>query len=408
MKIAVLHPSYEGSSSPFKDLEPDCDPARYLPEHECTNFRIAKATAVRDVAAIARQGFELAINLCDGAWDEDRAGIEVVQALERIGMAFTGAGSAFYDPSRESMKMACHSVGVAFPAYWIVRGRPNLEDAVEDAAAALRFPLLVKHPHGYSSVGLTPGSRVSNAEELRAQAETIVAEHGSALVEEFIEGREFTVLVAEARDARELAWALAPVEFLFPEGESFKHFDLKWKDYDRMTTRAVTEEPLASRLREAAALTFAALNGTGYGRCDMRMDAAGNIFVLEINPYCGVFYPEGAYGSADFILAADPAGNRGFLEHLIRCALRRRDRERRAWELRYRRKQGFGMVAARRLRAGEVVERYEERAHMLVSRHHCGTTLGGLEAAMVRALRVANYRRIARNVERQSRRLAPD
>jgi hypothetical protein len=86
-----------------------------LPEHECTNFRIGKATAVRDVAAIARQGFDLAINLCAGAWDEDQAGIEVVQALERTGMAFTGTGSALYDPSRESIKMACHSAGVPFP-----------------------------------------------------------------------------------------------------------------------------------------------------------------------------------------------------------------------------------------------------------------------------------------------------
>jgi hypothetical protein len=33
-----------------------------LPEHERTNFRIGEATAVRD-AAIARQGFDSAINL---------------------------------------------------------------------------------------------------------------------------------------------------------------------------------------------------------------------------------------------------------------------------------------------------------------------------------------------------------
>jgi D-alanine-D-alanine ligase len=366
MKIAILHPSYEGSFSPFKELEPDCDPARYLPEHDCVNFRLAKATAARDVAAIARQGFDVAVNLCDGALEEDRAGLEVVQALERAGVAFTGAGSAFYDPSRESMKMACHSVGVDFPAYWMVRELADLEDAL----AALRFPMFVKHPLGYSSVGLTPASRVTNPDQLWQQAQAILAEYGAALVEEFIEGREFTVLVAEARDQREAAWALQPVEFLFPPGESFKHFNLKWKDYERMSTRAVTCEPLAGRLREASALAFAALNGSGYARCDLRMDAAGNIFLLEINPYCGVFYPEGAFGSADFILAADPAGHRGFLEHLIARAFRRRARHRKRWELRFRRGHGFGMYAARRFLAGEVVERYEERPAVLVSREY--------------------------------------
>ena len=374
MKLAVLHPSYEGSSSPFKELESQCDPARYLPEHQWTNQYLVKATAARQVAEIARMGFDAVVNLCDGAWDEDRAGLEVVQALERLHVAFTGAASDFYDPSREAMKMACHSAGVAFPAYITARAPAD----VDRALACLRFPMIVKHPHGYSSIGMTAESRVTTPGQLARQVERTIAEYGAALVEEFIEGREFTVLVAEPRHDREEAWALQPVEFLFPEGESFKHFDLKWKDYDRMRTRLVTEEPLAGRLCEAAALTFSALNGSGYGRCDLRMDASGVIHLLEINPYCGVFYPDGQFGSADFILAGDPAGHRGFLEHLLACAIRRRDRARPCWELRYRHPQGFGLYAARPLQAGEMVERYEERPHVLVSAAHVDRHWRGL------------------------------
>ena len=64
----------------------------------------------------------LAINLCDGAWDEDtRRASKLVQTLERLNMAFTGAGSVFYDPTREAMKMACHAAGVKFPAYVMAR-----------------------------------------------------------------------------------------------------------------------------------------------------------------------------------------------------------------------------------------------------------------------------------------------
>ena len=43
---------------------------------------------------------------------------------------------------------------------------------------------------------------------------------------------------------------------------------------------------------------------------------------------------------------------------------------RRRWELRYQRSRGFGLFAACPLRAGEIVERYEEKAHVLVSRRH--------------------------------------
>lgn len=374
MRIAVLHPSYEGSSAPFSQLDPPCDPSPYLPDHDCAHFHIRKATAVRQVIEVARQDFDVAINLCDGAWDQDTAGIEVVQALEKMNVAFTGAGSTFYDPSREAMKMACHSAGVSFPAYVMARRLSDANRAIRD----LRFPLLVKHPQGYASAGLLPASRVTTDAALYREVERTIALYGAALIEEFIEGREFTVLVAEPRHADEIAWALDPVEFLFPPGESFKHFDLKWKDYDSMQTRSVADPALSRRLREISALTFTALNGSGYGRCDIRMDHAGTLYLLEINPNCGVFYPEGEYGSADFILANDPAGHRGFLNHLLACAIRRRESARRAWELQFKPGRGFGMFAARPICHGETIERYEERPQPIVSRAYAARHYHGL------------------------------
>jgi hypothetical protein len=61
--------------------------------------KLHKATAVQQLGALRHEDFDVFVNLCDGAWDEDRAGIEVVQTLERFNLAFTGAGSAFYEAS---------------------------------------------------------------------------------------------------------------------------------------------------------------------------------------------------------------------------------------------------------------------------------------------------------------------
>ncbi len=133
MKIAILHPSYEGSNAPFKELDPLCDPSRHLPGPSYSNFDIRKAIAVKQVIEIAQQGFDVAINLCDGAWDEDRPGIEVVQALEKLNVAFTGAGSAFYDPSREAMKMAAYSAGVNVPAYVQAKSIADVDQAIDFA-----------------------------------------------------------------------------------------------------------------------------------------------------------------------------------------------------------------------------------------------------------------------------------
>ena len=364
MRIALLHPSNSDSLSPFKDFDPPRVPDHYLPDHDYERFQIRKSSAVRQISEIARMGFDAAVNLCDGAWDEDRPGIEVVQALERFGMAFTGAESAFYDPSRQAMKMACHSVGVKFPAYVIAQ---RLDDTQK--ARHLRYPLIVKHPHSYSSVGLTRQSRVTSDGELTRETDRMVDAYGAALIEEFIDGREFTALVTEPRDDSEEAWVFDPIEFVFPDGQSFKHFDLKWKDFGGMRTRTVTDPSLARRLRQTAALTFAALGGSGFGRCDLRMDAAGDIYLLEINPNCAVFYPEGQHGSADIVLANRTAGHRDFLEHLLKCAIRRRERTTKRWELRFVHGRGFGMFAVCAIGPGRHVERYEARPHVLVSRH---------------------------------------
>ena len=54
--------------------------------------------AAQQVIQVHRQRFDVVINLCDGAWHGDTAGIDVVQALERLNMAFTGSGSAKTTP----------------------------------------------------------------------------------------------------------------------------------------------------------------------------------------------------------------------------------------------------------------------------------------------------------------------
>lgn len=366
MRIATLLSSYEGSQAPFAALDSEFDPSRYAPEHQWTVLRLRKATAVAQITEAARGGFDVFLNLCDGAWDEDRAGIEVVMALERLGLPFTGAGSRFYDPSRTAMKMAAHSVGVGVPPFVVTH---NVSD-VPKVMARLRFPMLVKHPQGYSSVGLTPASLVRDVDALARQISQMVADYGSALVEEFIEGREFTVLVADPGSGESGPRVYTPVECVFPPGETFKHFDLKWRDFNQMRTEVVADGALNGALREAAARVYEAIGGSGYGRCDFRVDARGDIQFLEINPNCSLFYPDGQFGSGDLVLANDPGGHRGFVRHILECAERRRLAAQPSWRVEYGSASGFGIVASRALAAGDVAVRYEEQPQRLVSRAH--------------------------------------
>lgn len=370
MRIAVLNPSYEGSDSAFTGHDPVCDPSRWVAEHTFERFAIRKATAARQVHELSKRGYDAFVNLCDGAWDEDRAGIEVVHALERFGCAFTGATSSFYEPSRETMKRVCHYWGLRTPEGVFVDGEAD----VEVAARELKFPLIVKHRDSYGSVGMTKDSRVETPEQLREQVRRMLGTYGGALVEEFVAGREFTVLVAENPDDPARPLTFQPVECRFPPGETFKHFDLKWVDFAGMSWVPVADEALCGRLREASATLFTGLGGTGYGRCDIRMDADGELFLLEINPNCGIFYPPESWGSADFILSNDPMGHAGFVRHALDVAIRRQRARERVWEIRRLPGKGYGMYARRAISTGEVVDRWEERPHVLASKGHVERT----------------------------------
>lgn len=341
------------------------DPRPYLPSAQWTRVELEKTTAVRSILELTREGHDLFFNLCDGGWDSPAPGIEVVQALERLDVPFTGADSTFYDPSRPAMKRVCAAWGIDSPAHVMASD----EEGIERAADTLRFPLIVKHPASYSSIGMTRHSRVETPAELREQARSTIRLRGAALIEEFIEGGEATVLVAENPEDPASPVTYTPIVYRFPEGESFKHYDLKWHDHHGLGTAPVDDPGLGDALREASARLFTGLRGVGYGRCDLRIDRDGRPFMLEINPNCGIYYPESDPGSADLCLLNDTEGHAGFTRRIVDAAFRRQRDRRRGWEV-LPTDDGYGVFATRRHEPGEPVIRFEEQPHVLVTRSH--------------------------------------
>ncbi len=321
MRICLLTTQHL-DADPFPADDWPCDPRPYLPEASWHLETLRYRSAVEQVTRQLARGHDLFFNLCDGAADQKIPGIEVVHTLEAAGVPFVGATSAFYEPSREAMKRACRDVGIATPRYVFAH-----DDAdVERAAESLRFPLFVKHHSSYASVDLSRASRVRSPAGLRRQARKIMSRHGTALIEEYVDGIECTVLVAESPDDPRHPTTYQPIQYAFPPGEHFKHANLKWVSYDRMHARPVTDHVLDRRLRDTSARFFVALDGASFGRCDLRVDASGAPHMLEINPNCGVYYPPADAGSADLCLLNDPAGHVGFTRQLVAAAFQRHAR----------------------------------------------------------------------------------
>ena len=317
MYICVL------SSMPDDPNDTPYDPSPYMNGFKWKHHRVDPIEVEKQMRDLIYEGVDVFVNLCDGTPDDALSGIGLVQLMENYGLAFTGAGSEFFDPSRQEMKVYAEKAKVPSPK-WIIIDR--VED-VKRAVRKLRFPVLVKPPHGYASIGITRDSRCETIEQLEEQVELEIEEFGRALIEEFVEGREFTCLVAENPEDPKNPITFKPVEFIFPEGETFKHYDMKWVDYEQMSVKIVEDEHVEKVIRDQTARLFKTMNGSGYARCDYRMDADGTIHMLEINPNCGIFYGPHEPGSADFSLLNDPVYDHNkFLHLIIRSAQKRQAR----------------------------------------------------------------------------------
>ena len=311
-------------AKPFAEDDWPCDPRPFMPEatwHVAT--LLDNRTSVAAVEGLIESGrFDLFFNLCDGAADQEIPGIEVVRTLEKHRVPFVGAVSACYEPSRLHLKRVCRRLGIATPRSAITR----TEADIERAAKGLRFPLFVKHHNSYASIDLSRRSKVCSPSGLRIQARKMIARHGGALVEEYIDGLECTALVAEnpADPGRPIVYT--PIQYRFPEGEHFKHEDLKWVDYAGLQAEPVRDRVLAARIRDECGRLFVALGAASFARFDLRVDREGTPFTLEINANCGIYFPPDDYGGADLCLAHDPAGHARFTRTLVEAAFARHRR----------------------------------------------------------------------------------
>jgi D-alanine-D-alanine ligase len=318
MRVCVLADEAFGNYSP----------AIHLKNHEWKmyNVKLPAYEFIRDIAM--RESYDVYLNLCDGAEDEiGRPGMDVVQALEALNLPFTGADSGFYAPTREGMQALADRKNIGFARGIEVRAGENVVARVTEAG--FRYPMIVKHHDSYASAGMTRDNRVENAKQLRAQFEKMSVQYGSARIEEFIQGREFTCLVADNPENLDDPYVYQPVEIIFQEGETFKHWAMKFDSEASadMDLQFVTEAGLARRIKNMVKKMFLAMGGTGYGRADIRMDAEGNLYMLEMNPNPSVLNMEDDFTSGDYMMQEDAAGTEGFLDRIFRSAVLR-------WEMR--------------------------------------------------------------------------
>ena len=364
MKVCVLQPDYSTTGVDYKSYDPPRDLAPLLPNDTVDTVFLNKLTTYRQLKELGKKGYDIFVNLCEGYLEWEVPSIDVIHSFELLNLPHTGPSSKLYDPTKELMKYVAYCEGVPTPQFVLI-------ESVEDVALAVKhlsFPLFVKPAKAGDSLGVDEHSLVHNKEELLQKVNEILEEFGPLLVEEYIAGREFTVLVAANGDAANTCTVFKPVEYLFPEGREFKTYALKTSELHPDCNVPCKDKKLENKLRKAAERIFRGFGGVGYARLDFRVNEKGKLFFLEINFTCSVFYKDGYEGSADFILKFDGIGQAGFLQHMIREGIARHARKQKKFKVRGNSIAGYGIYATQSIAAGEVVFEGEGRSQRLATR----------------------------------------
>jgi len=246
-------------------------------------------------------------NLCDGDETNGVPGLSVVRYLNEIGACYTGADANFFDLTTSKITMKHCFAEFAIPtAPWSI---VSDDASVDGVFARCGSPLIVKPAVSAGSMGITVKSVVTSESELREQLAILRDGYrgwdltrGGVLAERFVSGREFTSFVVGSADTPSSRMVYPAVERVFnrtlPATEQFLSFDRLWEIYERETPLANDEylweyaaapAELQTRIAEISWAAYVSVGGRGYGRVDLRMDAAtGELFVLEVNAQCGL------------------------------------------------------------------------------------------------------------------------
>ncbi|HSD68803.1 MAG TPA: hypothetical protein VLB07_04580 [Woeseiaceae bacterium] len=232
--------------------------------------------------AIRRHGPACVFNLVESLGGDGRL-IHLFPAVLSVArIAYTGADAdSIYVSSHKLLaKKLMQAHDIPTPAYF-TRG-----DTLHDSNNAW----IVKSLWEHASFGMDDGCVVRGSEEARNRMAASEARYGGDwFAERFVDGREYNISVLE-QDGQPYILPIAEMTFVdYPMGKPrIVGYAAKWDENApeyRTTCRAFPTLSDAERdcLRDIVQRCWKAFGLRGYARIDLRLDAAGVPWVLEIN-----------------------------------------------------------------------------------------------------------------------------
>lgn len=177
-------------------------------------------------------------------------------------------------------KEVCNALVRSFDIVNVAKNTSVFKDEkldLDKISETINFPLFVKPSEGGSSIGM---SKVSCKEDLLPAIEKAFDVHHKVLIEEFIEGREFSCGVMQVGEKEIIAF---PMTEIVSQTEFFD-YDAKYNGLSNEITPAQVSEELMLRVQETTKKLYKRLNCSGVCRIDfIYREKDDKLFFLEVN-----------------------------------------------------------------------------------------------------------------------------
>ena len=240
--------------------------------------RIGNARALLD--RWGKLDVDIVFNIAEGYEGRNRES-QVPILLEMMRVPFVGADGLTLGLTLDKVmtKKVLIAEGIPTPRY------AEVSDPEKLWALELAYPLIVKLRYEGSSKGLSEKSLVNSPEELQRQVRWLMDAYkrSSVFIEEFVEGREFTVAVIGNESPEAYPVCQIMLDGVTDLGRKFFTWAYLRAGADYVCPAPIPK-PLANDMQALAIRTYQAVDCRDFGRVDFRVDRHGKPYVLEINP----------------------------------------------------------------------------------------------------------------------------
>ena len=243
---------------------------------------------------------DIVFNYSEGFGGKDRES-QIPSLLEILQIPYTGSGpltsAVLLNKARTKEILAFY--GLPTPAWTVVYPEDlnNLGARIEQILSNhTSFPLIIKPNFEGSSKGIFDDSVITTKKDLRrVVTRTIKNYKQSALIENYLPGREFTVAMLQEKGK----WRVLPIiEVRFDELPKTMHpidsYEVKWiydspeKAIDPLVCPAKISPDLKKSIESVCVKACQSLEILDWCRIDLRLDSRGTPNILEINSPPGI------------------------------------------------------------------------------------------------------------------------